>query len=28
LEILMSIGVFVISCVKVTYLHVANTQTV
>ena len=24
----MSIGVFVISCVKVTYLHVANTQTV
>jgi hypothetical protein len=24
----MSIGVFVISCVKITYLHVANTQTV
>ena len=24
----MRIGVFVISCVKITYLHVANTQNV
>jgi hypothetical protein len=28
LEILMGVGVFVISCVKIIYLHVANTHTV
>ena len=28
METLKSIGVFVIACVKITYLHVANTQIV